>query len=562
MAPGSLFVSEETQPMTSSRHKDVVTLDGHSLTITDVVAVARCGKRVALRPQARARMAETAHWVHDVVRTGELRVYGVNTGFGYLATEVIPPQQMRQLSRNIITSHAAGVGNPVPEDVVRATMLVRANTLAKGRSGVRPQTVETLIGMLNAGVHPIIPAKGSVGASGDLAPLSHLMLVMSKPENGDDNEAESGEAIYQGHRMSGVQAMKRAGIERLILEAKEGLALNNGATFSAAMAALAVRDADNLLANAELALAMSMDAMRGFRDAYLPIVHQSGHPGQQGVAERVLRLLEGSDLVQGSEDEDPQILPPQDAYSLRCAPQVLGAVYDALDFVRGVVSREMNAATDNPLIFMELPRSNKAVSCGNFHGQAVALALDVLGMAVSQIGAIAERRIFRLTDRGLSNRLPPVLAEQAGLNSGFMMAQVTAAALASDNKTLAHPDSVDSIPTSASQEDHVSMAANAALHTREIIWNVERIVAIEMLCAAQGLDFRMAGRQYEPQRIQDGRVRYEWANVPVQHPGRGVAPAHACIRRIVPTLTTDRPLAPDIEAVAALVHNGDLADGD
>jgi histidine ammonia-lyase len=543
---------------TDRRHKDVTILDGHSLTISDVVAVARDGKRVALRPQARARMAETAHWVNDIVRTGELRVYGVNTGFGYLATEVIPPQQMRQLSRNIILSHAAGVGDPVPEDVVRATMLVRANTLAKGRSGVRPQTVETLIAMLNAGVHPIIPAKGSVGASGDLAPLSHLMLVLSKPESGEDNEVESGEAIYKGERMSGVQAMQRAGIERIVLEAKEGLALNNGATFSAAMAALAVRDADNLLANAELALAMSLDAMRGFRDAYLPIVHQSGHPGQQGVAERVLQLLEGSELMQGSEYEEPYVLPPQDAYSLRCAPQVLGAVYDALDFVRSVVSREMNAATDNPLIFMELPRANKAVSCGNFHGQAVALALDVLGMAVAEVGAIAERRIFRITDRGLSNRLPPVLAEQAGLNSGFMMAQVTAAALASDNKTLAHPDSVDSIPTSASQEDHVSMAANAARHAREIIWNVERIVAIEMLCAAQGLDFRLAGREYAPQRIEGGRVRHEWADVAALQPGRGVAAAYARLRQRVPALAQDRPLSPDIEAVSELVHRGDM----
>ncbi len=544
--------------MSTDRHKDVVILDGHSLTIADVVAVARHAKRVALRPQARARMAETAHWVDDVVRGGEMRVYGVNTGFGYLATEVIPPQQMRQLSRNIILSHASGVGDPVPEDVVRATMLIRANTLAKGRSGVRPQTVETLIAMLNAGVHPVIPAKGSVGACGDLAPLSHLMLVLCKPETGEDNESESGEAFYKGQRMSGLQAMARAGIERLVLEAKEGLALNNGATFSAAMAALAVRDAENLLANAELALAMSLDAMRGFRDAYLPLVHQSGHPGQQGVAERVLQYLEGSNLVQGSEYDEPQVLPPQDAYSLRCAPQVLGAVYDALDFVRGVVSREMNAATDNPLIFMELPRANKAVSCGNFHGQAVALALDVLGMAVAEVGAIAERRIFRLTDRGLSNRLPPVLADQAGLNSGFMMAQVTAAALASDNKTLAHPDSVDSIPTSASQEDHVSMSANAALHAREIIWNVERIVAIEFLCAAQGLDFRLGGREYAPQRIEEGRVRYAWSQTAAGQPGRGVAAAHARLRQVVPTLTHDRPLAPDIEAVARLVHTGEM----
>ena len=539
-------------------HRDVVILDGHSLTIGDVVAVARKGKKVALRPQARARMAESARWVRDVVQSGDVRVYGVNTGFGYLATETIPPQQIRQLSRNIILSHAAGVGPPLPEDVVRATMVVRANTLAKGRSGVRPETVETLIAMLNTGVHPIIPAKGSVGASGDLAPLSHLMLVLCRPENGEDGETESGEAIYLGERMSGLEAMRRAGIERIVLDAKEGLALNNGATVSAAMAALAVRDADNLLANAELALALSMEAVRGFRDAYLPIVHQAGHPGQQGVAERVLRLMEGSELAVGGETEEPVVVPPQDAYSLRCAPQVLGAAYDALDFVRAVVAREMNAATDNPLIFMELPRANKAVSCGNFHGQAVALALDVLGMAVAEIGAVAERRIFRLTDRALSNRLPPVLAENFGLNSGFMMAQVTAAALASDNKTLAHPDSVDSIPTSASQEDHVSMSTNAARHAWEIIWNVERIVAIEMLCAAQGIDFRVQGREYLPRSIENNRVRHEMTDSSPLHPGRATAAAHQRIRRLVPTLVNDRPLAPDIEAIAALVRTGDL----
>jgi histidine ammonia-lyase len=547
--------------MTAGHHKDMVVLDGHSLSIADVVAVSRHYQKVTLRPQARARMAESALWVRDVVQGEELCVYGVNTGFGYLASENIAPQQLRQLSRNIILSHAAGVGAPLPEDAVRATMLVRANTLAKGRSGVRPQTVETLIAMLNAGVHPIIPAKGSVGASGDLAPLSHLMLVLCRPETGDDVEADSGEAIYQGRRMSGLKAMKQAGIERLVLEAKEGLALNNGATMSAAMAALAVHDADNLLANAELALALSMEAMRGFRDAYLPIVHQAGHPGQQGVAERVLQLLEGSDMVQGGEREDPAVLPPQDAYSLRCAPQVLGAVYDSLDYVRTVVARERNAATDNPLIFMELPRAYKAVSCGNFHGQAVALALDVLGMAMSEIGSIAERRIFRLTDRALSNRLPPVLVEQFGLNSGFMMAQVTAAALASDNKTLAHPDSVDSIPTSASQEDHVSMAPNAARHAWEIIWNVEQIVAIEMLCAAQGIDFRLAGREYAPQKVEGNRVFYALAGVPPLQTGQGTGAAYRRIRQLVPTLTTDRPLSPDIEALAELVHSGELPSG-
>lgn len=539
-------------------HNAALVLSGEKLTIADVAAVARHGRPVALSDEARQRMAASARWVNDVVQSGNMRVYGVNTGFGYLASEPIAAGEMRALSRNIILSHAAGVGDPLPEEVTRAAMLVRANTLAKGRSGVRPALVDALLAMLNKGVHPVIPAKGSVGASGDLAPLAHLMLVLSRGEDGDDDEAASGEAVLGGRRLTGAQAMRQAGIERLVLEAKEGLALSNGATVSTAMAALAVHDAANLLTHAELALAMSMEALCAFRDAFLPQVHQAGQPGQGAVAAHILDLLQGSELVRGGETEEPADLPPQDAYSLRCAPQVLGAAVDVLAHVQAVVARELNAATDNPLIFLELPRQNKAVSCGNFHGEALALALDMLAMAVAEVGSIAERRIFRLTDRSLSNRLPPVLVEQFGLHSGFMMAQVTAAALASDNKTLAHPDSVDSIPTSAGQEDHVSMSTNAARHAREIIWNVEQIVAIEMLCAAQGIDFRLAGRAYMARSIKDGRVQHQVVSTRPLRPGPAVAAVHARLRQAVPFLAVDRPLAGDIGRVAAIIHDGAL----
>ncbi|MBI3537112.1 MAG: aromatic amino acid lyase, partial [Chloroflexi bacterium] len=381
------------------------------------------------------------------------------------------------MMRNLILSHSAGVGEPLAGEIVRATMAIRANALAKGFSGVRPVVIETLIEMLNRGVHPIIPAKGSVGASGDLAPLSHLALVLTRDEN--DRDEESGEAIFRGERMSGKRAMERARIARIILQAKEGLALNNGATVSAAIAALAIHDAENLAAHSEIALAMGLEALRGRSAAFDDRLQRaSNHAGQREAARKIRELIRESKLIDTSERV-------QDAYSFRCAPQVIGAARDAVAYARKIVEEEINAATDNPLIFLDIAEENKTRSGGNFHGEAIALAMDFLGIAVAELANISERRIFRLTSAHLNDGLPMMLIENGGANSGLMMAHVTATALVSENKTLAHPDSVDSIPTSADQEDHVAMATNAARHAREIVWNATRVVAIELIAAAQ-----------------------------------------------------------------------------
>jgi len=534
----------------NSHHDEVIRVDGASLTVEQVVDVARRGTKVKLADHARGPIQRCRAWVADAVARGEM-LYGVTTGFGALAQRAVPPEQAAQLSRNVIISHAVGLGEPLAEEVVRAMLLIRANTLAKGYSGVRIEVIETLLEMLNRRVHPVVPAKGSVGSSGDLAPLSHLALVFST--DAADREEESGEAFYQGRRMSGKEAMRRAGLPRLILEAKEGIALNNGATLSAALLTLALCDAENLVHNSEIALAMTLEAMLGFRDPFLVRLHAARpHPGAMETARRVLRLLEGSDWAQGDEDEAPRDLPPQDRYSLRCAPQVIGAVRDTLAFVRRTVEIELNSATDNPLVFCDLPRAYKVICGGNFHGEPLALAADFLGIAVAAVADIAERRIFALTDPHLNRGLPAMLIESNGLDSGFMLAQYTAAALVSDNKTLAHPDSVGSIPTSANQEDHVSMAANAARHAREIVWNAEQVIAIELLCAAQAVDLRCAGHGLPADR-KLGRL------------GRGTARAHAFIRE--QTLDGQRPLAkierdqvlyPYINRLAEVVHSGEL----
>jgi histidine ammonia-lyase len=504
-----------------SHHVDTIIINGESLTIEEVVAVARFNNPVQLDEKAKENVLNCRKWVEEAIK-GNMVVYGVTTGVGSLARRAIPPERNVEFSKNLIRSHSVGVGNPLPEEIVRAAMLIRANTLAKGYSGVRVEVVETLIEMLNRGVHPIVPEKGSVGASGDLAPLSHMALVLMG----------EGEAFYQGERMSGEEAMRKAGLEPISLEAKEGLALNNGATFTAAIASLLISDAENLVKNAEIALAMSLEALCGIKDAFNEKIHRARrHDGQQRVAKNVLNLIEGSQLV----DSKPGKV--QDAYSLRCAPQVIGAARDALAFIRMVVENEINAATDNPLIFLDLERENKAISGGNFHGEPLAFAMDLLGIVVAEIGNIAERRIFRLLDRNLNEDLPEMLVESTGLNSGLMLLQYTAAALVSDNKTLAHPDSVDSIPTCANQEDHVSMSLNAARHAREILWNVERIIAIEMFCAAQALDFRE----------KKGRM-----------PGKGTKAAYLKIREKVSPVKEDRIMHKDIEEIVALIHKGEI----
>ncbi len=508
-------------------------LDGEHLTLDDVVAVARRARPSALADTARPRIDACRAWVDDLLARGAPTVYGINTGFGVFANVPIRADQSARLMRNLILSHSAGVGDPLPEEIVRATMAIRANTLAKGFSGVRAIVIETLLEMLNRGVHPIIPAKGSVGASGDLAPLSHLVLVMSR--DAQDREEESGEAFYKGERMSGKRAMERAGIPRVELRAKEGLALNNGATVSAALAALAIADAENLARHADIALALSAEAIRARASPFDERVQRAaGHAGQIETARHVRALIDGSRLI----DSSPKV---QDAYSFRCAPQVIGAARDAIAYARKIVGEEINAATDNPLIFLDIAEENKARSGGNFHGESVAFVTNLLAMAVAEIGSIAERRVFRLTSAHLSDGLPMMLVEGGGTNSGLMMAQVTAAALASDNKTLAHPDSVDSIPTSADQEDHVSMSANAARHAREIVWNTTRILAIELIAAAQGIDLRLKNL---------GRG--------VEMLGRGTRTVHARIRRQIPFLAHDRVLTGDIERAVELIQNGEL----
>jgi histidine ammonia-lyase len=533
------------------REGDVI-LDGESLSIEQVVAVARHDAVVGLATAALERVRQSRAWIDEISLDSGTLVYGVNTGFGSLSEVRISPQDVADLTRNLILSHSVAVGRPFSEDAVRAAMLIRANTLVKGYSGIRSQVLETLVEMLNRGVHPVIPEKGSVGASGDLAPLSHLGLVL----------IGQGEATFRGERLPGADAMHRAGIPPVTLAAKEGLALNNGTSVSAALACLALADADNLVAHAEIALAMSLEAVRGASRAFDHRLHQvRNHPGQQASAANIRRLIAGSELI----DSTQRV---QDAYSLRCAPQVLGAVRDTVAFVRTTVEHEINAATDNPLIFLDEPAPNKAFSGGNFHGEPLALAMDFLGIAVAEVGSIAERRTFRLLDGTLSSGLPPMLTPRGGLQSGLMMTQYTAAALVSDNKTLAHPDSVDSIPTGANQEDHVSMSANAARHAREIVWNTERIVAIEMLCAAQALDFRLSG-------IDQGHTSVTGAHDQRQAPilaqpdqvhvsgprlGCGTQAAHQALRMAgITPLVQDRVLAPDIERVAELIHRRQIA---
>ena len=514
---------------------DPILLDGERLTIEQVVAIARRQQRVALAETARPGIDASRAWVDQLLARGAPTVYGINTGFGVFANVPVHADQSARLMRNLILSHSAGVGDPLPEEIVRATMAVRANTLAKGFSGVRTRVIETLIEMLNRGVHPLVPAKGSVGASGDLAPLSHLVLVMTR--DAADRDDESGEAIYHGEKMSGKRAMELAGIPRVELQAKEGLALNNGATVSAAITALAIADAENLARHADLSLSLSLEAIRGCSSPFDARIHRAaGHAGQIAPAQNVRALTEGSRLI----DSTSRV---QDAYSFRCAPQVIGAARDALAYARRIVTEEINAATDNPLIFLDIAEENKARSGGNFHGESVAFAANLLSLAAAEIGSIAERRIFRLISAHLSDGLPMMLVEGGGANSGVMMAQVTAAALVSDNKTLAHPDSVDSIPTSADQEDHVSMSANAARHTREIVWNSTRVIAIELLAAAQGIDLRLKNL---------GRG--------VEMLGNGTRAAHARLRGVIPFLDRDRVLAGDIERAVEMIQTGELTE--
>jgi histidine ammonia-lyase len=495
-----------------------VELTGSDLSLAEVVAVARGGSRVSLAPAAIERMEASRRVVEELVREGRT-VYGVTTGFGDLASVTIEPAQTGELQRNLVRSHAAGVSEPLPAEVVRAMMLLRANALAVGLSGVRPALPQLLCGMLNAEVHPLVPSRGSVGASGDLAPLAHLALVLIGEGEAWLDDAGPG---------PGGEALARAGLEPLVLEAKEGLALLNGTQLMGALAALALVDARRLAVSADVIGAMSLEAMLGTAAAFDEgLIGARPHPGQVAVAAHLRALLEGS-AIGASHHDSPHMI--QDPYSLRCMPQVHGAVRDALDQLERVLVVEMNAATDNPLVFP----SGEVISGGNFHGEPLALTTDYAKSAVVELASISERRTARLLDAHLSG-LPAFLTDAPGLRSGLMIAQYTAAALVNEMQVLAHPASVDTIPTSANQEDHVSMGATSALHLREVVDRAEAVLAIEALCAAQGLDYR----------------------APLA-PGPGAARAHARLRALVPHLAEDRPPAADIAGVRELLRAGEL----
>ena len=462
----------------------MIHIDGHSLTIEQVVKVARTMEQVSLSGEAIKQIDDSHNRLLRILESGKA-VYGINTGFGIFADRRIDQADSSRLSRNLIISHAVGCGDPLSKEIVRAAMLIRANTLAKGFSGVRLEVVQTLLEMLNRDVTPVIPSQGSLGSSGDLCQLSHLALVLTTDT--EDKEEESGVAWYKDTWMSGKQAMLSAGIDRVILGPKEGLALNNGATFCASIGALTIYEAEQLLNIAEISLALSLEALEGCRSAFDPRLHIArGHPGQIDVAKKVLDLVEGSTLA----DRSGRV---QDAYSLRCAPQVQGISRETIAFARQIITREINAATDNPLIF----ENGDAVSGGNFHGEPIGMAMDFVGIAMSEVAAISERRTFRMTDGKLNGGLPPMLVdstEAAGLNSGLMMPQYTAASLVLENQALASPDSVRSLPTSGEQEDHNANATTAARHALQIVHNTRRVLAIELFTASRAITLRL--KQY------------------------------------------------------------------
>jgi histidine ammonia-lyase len=495
-----------------------VVIDGNSLTFDDILLVSRGEAEVKLSPEVGPRLQKARAYIDRLIRQ-DVPVYGVNTGFGKFAEVHVSGDDARALQRNLVFSHSCGVGEPLGPEETRAMMLLRANVLAKGYSGVRPVVLDTLLAALNAGVLPVIPSKGSVGACGDLAPLAHLTAVL----------IGEGEAVYGGRRMPGAAAMREAGVEPVVLEAKEGLALINGTQMMTAVGSLSLLEAENLSKAADIAAAQAVEALRGTKTPYLSLTHEiRPHPGQMATARNMVRLLEDSEIL-ASHAACKKV---QDAYCLRCVPQVHGTIKDALAFVRGVLEVEINAGTDNPLVFVD---EDRVISGGNFHGQPISQAMDILAIALAQLANISERRVECMMDPSTSDHLPAFLTKSGGLNSGLMMVQVTAAALVSENKTLAHPACVDSIPTSANKEDFVSMGTFAAVKAREVVGNVLRVIAIELLCGAQGLEFRA------------GLI-----------PGRGVAAAHGCIRKVIPPLEDDRPQSPDIEALSEMVRNGSL----
>lgn len=493
-----------------------VIVNGETLTLKDIVQVCRYYREVELSEEAKESILKSRKVVDDFVENEQV-VYGITTGFGKFSDITISKEDSKLLQHNLIVSHAVGAGKPFPTEVVRGMMLLRINSLAKGYSGVRLETIETMVDMLNKGVHPVVPEKGSLGSSGDLAPLSHMVLPM----------IGLGKAEYKGEVMDGAEAMAKAGINTIQLTSKEGLALINGTQAMTSVGALTLCDAIDLMKVADLAAALSFEAQNGVVNALDSRIHMlRPHKGQIDTAKIILNLLEGSRMTTKQGE-----IRVQDAYALRCVPQVHGASKDAINYVKGKLEIEINSVTDNPLVFHD---TKEGVSGGNFHGQPMALSFDFLGIALAEIANISERRLERLVNPALSG-LPAFLVEKGGLNSGFMIVQYSAAALVSENKVLAHPASVDSIPSSANQEDHVSMGTIAARKAREIMENVRRVLAMEIMCACQAIDLR--------------------GNKGL---GTGTKVAYDLVREKVERLVDDRPLYEDINACEDLITSGKL----
>ncbi len=492
---------------------------GQSLTIQQIADVAARREHVALAPEARERVERARKVVEQIVAEGRT-VYGVNTGFGKLSDVSIAQPDLRQLQLNLVRSHSCGLGKPLSEDEARAMLLLRANVLATGFSGARPLVIDTLIGMLEKGVTPVIPEKGSVGASGDLAPLAHLALAA----------IGEGEAFYEGERLPSAVALERAQLSPLQLEVKEGLALLNGTQAMGAVGSLALNRADRLAQLADVAGAMTLEALRGTPVAFDERIHTARpHPGQTAVAAHLRELLQDSEIRKSHLDNDPRV---QDAYSLRCMPQVHGAIRTALAHAREVVEIESGSATDNPLVFSE---TGEVLSGGNFHGAPLALVFDYAAIALTDLISITERRIDRLVNPDSNEGLPPFLTAQPGISSGFMMLQVTAVALLNEAKVLAHPASIDNVPTDGGKEDHVSMGMTSATKLRSIVELAEMTAAIELMTAAQALDFR----------------------APLT-PGRGAKQAHDIVRGLVQPVTVDRTMSKDVEEITAAIRRGDF----
>lgn len=501
-----------------------IVLTGNDLTLSQLYAVSLRHESVSLSPDAIARMKASRAIVDKLLAEGQT-AYGINTGFGKLASVRISSEQVRHLQVNLVRSHSCGVGVPLSEPETRAMMLLRANALAKGLSGIRPVVVETLCALLNSGVHPIIPSQGSVGASGDLAPLAHLAQVV----------IGEGEAFYQREKLSGADALKRAGITPVALEAKEGLSLLNGTQGMLALLSLALRETDVLTDTADVAASLSLDALQGSPGAFdARIMYAREYPGAATTARNLAHLNDGSEIREShrSPQSDKRV---QDAYSLRCTPQVHGAVRDSVNQARQMAVIELNSATDNPLVFVNENGSGDIISGGNFHGQPLAMAADQVAIAIATLSGISERRIEQMTNP-LTSMLPAFLTPDPGLNSGFMIAQVTAAALTSENRALATPHSIDSIPTSGNQEDYVSMGMSGARRLERMLHNLRHILAIELLCACQGIDLLAP--------LRTGKLAQR---------------AYDAVRGVSPKLVADRPLAPDINTVVQLIVSGKVA---